>query len=217
LSVAKRGPAIVLVEDEPVTRTSLRRLLEGGGFEVKAEAGDAATAIEVTVRERPRLCLMDLYIPGGGISVLREVSHLAPETLVVVLTASEDHNDLIDAIRAGASGYLVKSMDPNRIEYALRGVLAGEAAIPRFLVAQLVRDMQTLGRHRLIADEHGRVDLTSRQWEILELMCDGLSGPSIAERLYLSPVTVRRHRAEVVRKLGVRDREEAIALVQERS
>ena len=83
---------------------------------MKAEAGDAATAIEVTVRERPRLCVMDLYIPGGGISVLREVSHLVPETLVVVLTASEDHNDLIDAIRAGASGYLVKSMDPNRID-----------------------------------------------------------------------------------------------------
>ncbi len=217
LSVAEPGPAIVLVEDEPVTRASLRRLLEAGGFEVKAEAGDAATAIEVTVRERPRLLLLDLYIPGGGIRVMREVTHRVPETLVVVLTASADPNDLIDAIRAGASGYLVKSMNPNRIKYALRGVLAGEAAIPRFLVAHLVRELQTLGRHRLIADGHGRVDLTSRQWEILELMCDGLSGPSIAERLNLSPVTVRRHSAEAVRKLGVRDRAEAIALIQERS
>jgi two-component system nitrate/nitrite response regulator NarL len=215
--VAELGPSIVLIEDEPVTRTALRQLLEGGGFEVRAEAGDAESAIEVSVRERPRLCLVDLYMPGGGIRVVREVSRRIPEVLVVVLTASEDRDDLVDAIRAGASGYLVKSMDPDRIAHALRGVLAGEAAIPRFLVAQLVRDMQTLGRHRLIADEHGRVDLTSRQWEILELMCDGLSGPSIAERLYLSPVTVRRHRAEVVRKLGVRDREEAIALVQERS
>lgn len=211
----ERGPAIVLVEDEPVTRTTLRGLLEGAGFEVTAEAGDAETAIEVSVRERPRLCLVDLNIPGGGIRVVREVSQRVPEALVVVLTASPDHRDLLDAIRAGASGYLLKSMNPNRIGHALRGELAGEAAIPRFLVAELVRDLQTLGRHRVIAGRHGRAELTSREWEILELMCDGLSGPTIAKRLKLSPVTVRRHTAETVRKLGVRDREEAIALMQE--
>ena len=155
-------------------------------------------------------------MPGGGIRVVREVSRRVPEASVVVLTASEDRDHMVDAIRAGASGYLVKSMDPNRIAHALRGELAGEAAIPRFLVAELVRDLQTLGRHRVIAGRHGRAELTSREWEILELMCDGLSGPSIAERLYLSPVTVRRHSAEAVRKLGVRDRAEAIALMQER-
>ncbi len=217
LSVAEPGPAIVLIEDEPVTRTALRRLLEGAGFEVRAEAADADTAIEVSVRERPRLCLVDLYMPGGGVRVVREVCRRAPEALVVVLTASSDRDDLVDAIRAGASGYLVKSMDPDRIAPALRGVLAGEAAIPRFLVAELVRDLQTLGRQRVVAGRHGRADLTSREWEILGLMCDGLSGPRIAERLYISPVTVRRHSAEVVRKLGVRDRGEAIALVQEHS
>jgi DNA-binding NarL/FixJ family response regulator len=215
--VAELGPSIVLIEDEPVTRTALRQLLEGGGFKVTAEAGDAETAIEVSVRERPRLCLVDLYMPGGGIRVVREVSRRLPEALVVVLTASEDRDDLVDAIRAGASGYLVKSMDPDRIAHALRGVLAGEAAIPRFLVAELVRDLQTLGRKRVIAGRNSRADLTCREWEILGLMCDGLNAPSIAERLYISPVTVRRHSAEVVRKLGVRDRGEAIALVQERS
>ncbi len=215
--VAERGPAVVLVEDEPVTRTSLRRLLESAGFEVRAEAADAQTAIELSVRKRPRLCLVDLNIPGGGIRVVREVSQRVPGAVVVVLTASEDRDDLIDAIRAGASGYLVKSMDPDRIAHALRGVLAGEAAIPRFLVAQLVRDLQTVGRHRVLAGRRGRAELTSREWEILELMCDGLSGPTIAERLKLSPVTVRRHSAETVRKLGVRNREEAIALMQERS
>ena len=212
-----RGPAIVLAEDEPVTRTTLRRLLERAGFEVTAEAGDAETAIESSLRERPQLCLVDLFMPGGGIRVVREVSRRVPETSVVVLTASEDRDHMVDAIRAGASGYLVKSMDPNRIAYALRGVLAGEAAIPRFLMAALVRDLQTQGRKRLIAGRNGRADLTTREWEVLGLMCDGLSGPSIAERLYISPVTVRRHSAEVVRKLGVRDRGEAVALVQEHS
>jgi two-component system, NarL family, nitrate/nitrite response regulator NarL len=201
--VSERGPAIVLAED--------------AGFEVTAEAGDADSAIESSLRERPQICLVDLFMPGGGIRVVREVSRRLPEASVVVLTASEDRDHMVDAIRAGASGYLVKSMDPNRIAHALHGVLAGEAAIPRFLMAALVRDLQTQGRKRLIAGRHGRADLTGREWEILGLMCDGLSGPTIAERLYISPVTVRRHSAEVVRKLGVRDRGEAVALVQEHS
>ena len=200
-----------------MTRTAVRRLLERAGFEVRGEAADAATAIEICVRERPRLCLVDLYMPGGGIRIVHEVTRRVPGTLVVVLTGSEDQADLVDAIRAGASGYLVKSMDPGRIAHALRGVLAGEAAIPRLLMAALVRDLQTQGRKRVIAGRNGRADLTSREWEILGLMCDGLSGPNIAERLYLSPVTVRHHSAEVVRKLGVRDRHEAVALVQEHS
>jgi DNA-binding NarL/FixJ family response regulator len=215
--VAERGPAIVLADSEPLTRKALRRLLEGARFNVKAEAGDADTAIEVSVRERPHLCLVDLHMPGGGIRVVREVSRRAPRTLVVVLTASADRDDLVDAIRAGASGYLVKSMDPDRIAYALLGVLSGEAAIPRVLVAELVRDLQAQNRKRAIAGRNGRADLTRREWEILDLMSDGLSGPNIAQRLYISPVTVRRHSAEAVRKLGVRDRQEAIALVREAS
>ena len=214
--VLEPGPTIVLVDDEPLTRTSLRQLLDDAGFDVRAEAGDAETAIDACVRERPRLCLVDLNISGGGIRVVREVSQRVPETLMVVLAASPSRADLMDAIRAGASGYLVKSMDPTRIAHALRGELAGEAAIPRFLVTELVRDLQTLGRHRVVAGEHGRVELTTREWEILELMCSGLSGPTIAKRLMLSPVTVRRHTCEAVRKLGVQDREEAIALLQER-
>ncbi len=217
LSVAEPGPSIVLIDDEPVTRTAIRRLLEGAGFEVRAEAADADAAIEVSIRERPQICLVDLFMPGGGIRVVREISRRLPQALVVVLTASTDRDDLVDAIRAGAAGFLVKSMNPDRIAPALRGVLAGEAAIPRFLVAELVRELQTLGRKRVIAGRNGRADLTSREWEILGLMCDGLNGPSIADRLYISPVTVRRHSAEAVRKLGVRNRQEAVALIQEPS
>ncbi len=213
--MADRGPAIVLVDDEPVTRTEVRRLLERDGFDVTAEAADAESAIEIIARERPRLCLVDLRVPGGGIRVVREASRRAPETLIVVLTDSANRADLLDVIHAGASGYLVKNMDPDRLVHALRGVLSGEAAIPRLLMAELVRDLQTAGRQRVITGRNGRADLTSREWEILGLFCDGLSGPSIAKRLFLSPVTVRRHSSEVVRKLGVRDRKEAIALIQE--
>jgi DNA-binding NarL/FixJ family response regulator len=212
--VAEPGPAIVLVDDEPLTRSSLRQLLEDAGFDVRAEADDCETAVEACVRERPQLCLVDLHLSGGGIRLVREISQRVPETLLVVLATSPNPSDLMDAIRAGASGYLAKNMDPNRIAPALRGELAGEAAIPRFLVTELVRDLQTLGRHRVFVGDQGRVELTSREWEILELMSAGHSGPRIAERLELSPVTVRRHSAEAVRKLGVRNREEAIALLQ---
>ncbi|HEY6639047.1 MAG TPA: response regulator transcription factor [Solirubrobacterales bacterium] len=215
--MTERGPAIVLADGEPVTRIALRQLLESAGFEVTAEAGDVATAIEITALKRPQLCLVDLRMPGGGLRVVREVSRRVPKTLVVVLTASADREDMVDAIWAGAAGYLVKSMDPDRIAHALHGVLAGEAAIPRFLMAELVRDLQTVGRQRVIAGKDGRAELTSRESEILGLMCDGLSAPSIAKRLFLSPVTVRRHRAEVVRKLGVRNRQEAVTLIQEQS
>lgn len=208
------APRIVLVEGEPLTRSSLRRLLEDAGFDVRAETGDAESAIELCLRERPELCLVALGVPRGRMRVVREVSQRVPEARVVVLSSTEDRNDMIDAIRAGASGYLLKSMDPDRIPHALSGVLAGEAAIPRLLVTELVSDLQTLGRHRSIAGRNGGTKLTSREWEILELLCAGISGPGIAERLMLSPVTVRRHCAEAVRKLGVRDRNEAIALLQ---
>jgi DNA-binding NarL/FixJ family response regulator len=214
--VTEPRPSVVLADDEPLTRTELRRLLEGAGFEVKGEAGDAEAAIEICERERPQLCLLEPKMPGGGIRVIRGILRGAPGTLTVVLTALEDRDEMVDAIRAGAAGYLVKSMDPDRIAHALRGALAGEAAIPRFLMADLVRDLQTVSRQRVIAGRHGRAELTTRESEILGLMCDGLSGPSIAKRLFLSPVTVRRHRAEVVRKLGVRNRQEAVTLIQER-
>jgi DNA-binding NarL/FixJ family response regulator len=108
-------------------------------------------------------------------------------------------------------------MHPERIVHALHGVLAGEAAIPRPLMAHLIKDLQTQGRHRTIVGRRGRVDLTSREWEVLELLCDDLSTSAIAERLSLSPVTVRRHSSEIVQKLGVRDRTEVVALVRESS
>ena len=212
--MAEPRPRVVLIEREPLTRSCLRRLLDGAGFDVIAEEGDAETAIELCRRERPALCLVDPSIPGGGIRIVREISQRVREARVVVFSAVADPHEVIDAIRAGASGYLVRSMDPNRIPHALHGVLAGEAAIPRALMADLLNDLQTLGHHRSITGRNGGTRLTSREWEVLELMCEGVSGPAIAERLQLSPVTVRRHSAEVVRKLGVRDRDEAVSLLQ---
>jgi two-component system NarL family response regulator len=206
---------VVLVEDQQLVRTAVRRLLEADGFQILAEAADAAAGTEAVLRESPDLCLMDVGIPGGGIAATREIGRRAPKTTVVMLTASAEHEDVIDSIRAGAAGYLLKGMNPARLARALRGVLGGEAAIPRPLMAQLITELQTQGRRRTLVGKDGRAKLTGRESEVLELMCDGLSNPAIAKRLSISPVTVRRHSSEVVRKLGVRDRAEAIALVKD--
>lgn len=208
---------IVLVEDEELVRASVREILTEHGFTVLGEAASAGGGIEATLRERPRICLVDLRLDGGdGIEVARQVSREAPETAVVIFSASSRHEDLVEAIRAGAVGYLLKGMDPDRLAHALRGVVAGEAAIPRPLMAALVRELQTQGRRRVVIGLGSRVELTRREWEVLELLCDRLGTREIAEHLSIAPVTVRRHVSEIVRKLGVGDRAEAVALVEGR-
>lgn len=209
--------SVVLVEDEALVRASVRKLLERSGFSVRAEAVTAQEGVEATLRERPDICLVDIALAeGNGFQVARELTRSAPATAVVVLSASDGHDHLIDAIRAGAVGYLLKGMDPERLAHALRGVVEGEAAIPRPLMAHLVKALQTQGRRRTVVGRRGRVDLTIREWEVLDVLSEGLSTAEIAERLSLSPVTVRRHLSETMRKLGARDRAEAVALVEGR-
>jgi len=206
---------VVLVEDERLVRASLRGILEGSDFSIQAEATTAREGIEATVREKPDICLVDIGLAdGNGIEVAREVSKRVPGTAVVVLSASDGHDDLIDAIRAGAVGYLLKGMDPDRLAHALRGVVEGEAAIPRPLMAHLIKALQTQGRRRTVIGKRGRVDLTSREWEVLALLCQGEETAEIAKRLSLSPITVRRHLSAITTKLGVSDRAEAVALVE---
>jgi DNA-binding NarL/FixJ family response regulator len=132
-----------------------------------------------------------------------------------MLATSESDADLFDGLRAGASGFLLMDTDPRRLPYALRGVLAGEAAIPRRLVARLVEEFRSQGRRRLVAHGAGRAELTSREWQVLELMRDGLTTREAAARMFVSPVTVRRHLSAITSKLGVADRHAAVRLLDE--
>jgi two-component system nitrate/nitrite response regulator NarL len=206
---------VVLAEDQPPVRSAVRRLLEADGFAMVAEADDADGAIEAVLAQAPDVCVVEVLLPGGGIRATREITRRAPQTTVVMLAASADREHLIDSIRAGASGYLLKDMDPERLTSALRRVLAGEPTIPRALMGHLIDDLRTHGRRRTVVGKRGRAELTSREFEVLELLCDGLETARIAERLSISGVTVRRHISEVVRKLGVRNRDEAVALVSD--
>ena len=195
----------------------MKAALERAGFMIVAETADAPGAVAAAEREAPDVALLDIHMPGNGISAAAEITHANPDVAVVMLTVSRDDSDLFDALRAGALGYLLKDTDPDRLPLALRGVLAGEAALPRALVARVVDEFRERGRRRRLplAKQKG-VELTSREWEVLELMREDLSTAEIAERLFISQVTVRSHIAAVLRKLRVPDRKAALKLLDER-
>lgn len=205
---------VLVADDHPPTRAGVRAALERDGFVVCAEAGDARSAIETARRERPDVCLLDIHMPGDGIHAAETISRELPDAAVVMLTVSRTDADLFNALRAGASGYLLKDIDPIRLPLALRGVLEGEAALPRRLVALLIEEFRERKRRRRIPLVGRRgVELTDREWEVLDLMKQGLSTEDIATRLFISPVTVRTHVSSVLRKLHVSTREAAVALL----
>lgn len=208
---------MILADDHAPTRTGVKAALERAGFEVVAEASTADGAVEAVESTKPDVALLDIHMPGNGISAAAQIAHDVPETAVVMLTVSRDDSDLFDALRAGALGYLLKDTDPERLPHALHGVLAGEAALPRALVARVIDEFRERGRRRRLplAKQRG-VELTSREWEVLELMREDLTTAEIAERLFITQVTVRSHIAAVLKKLRVPDRKAALKLLEER-
>ena len=209
---------VLLADDHAAVRAGIRLALSGEGFDVVAEAADGPSAVEAAEREQPDICLLDVNMPGSGIKAAEAIAAKLPDCVVVMLTVSRDDDDLFAALRAGAAGYLLKDTDPNRLPYALKGVLEGEAALPRGLTARLIEEFRTRGKRRRLPLMRQRgVELTEREWEVLDSLHEGLATADIADRLSISPVTVRRHVSEILRKLRVTSREEAIRLLDERS
>ena len=197
---------VLVADDHPPTRHGIRMALEEGGFAVVAEAATAATAVELAKETTPAICLLDVHMPGNGITAARTIARDVPGTTIVMLTVSRDDGDLFDAIRAGASGYLLKDIDPDRLPLALRGVLDGEAALPRGLVMKLMGEFRDRDERRV----GGGARLTDREWQILDLLSRGASTADIAEQLFVSAVTVRTHVSAILRKLHVPDRAAAV-------
>jgi DNA-binding NarL/FixJ family response regulator len=209
---------VVIADDHGPTREDVRLALQDDpSFELVGEAADAFGAIDAVVRERPDLCLLDVHMPGGGVRAAWEISARLPQTRIVMLTVSRDDRDLFAALQAGASGYLLKDMDPDRLPHALKDVLAGRAALPRALVARLIDQFRDRGaRRRAIVADEGEGRLTSREWQVLDLMRQELPTSEIARRLVLSPVTVRTHVNSILRKLRAPDRETLLRRLDER-
>jgi DNA-binding NarL/FixJ family response regulator len=212
-----REPRVLIADDHPPIRTAVRSVLEEYDFAVCAEAGDAESAVDAALRERPDACVMDIYLPGGGIRAAAEISAKLPETAILILTFSRSEEDFLAALRAGVSGYLLKDVEPERLPKALRSVLRGEAAIHESLVGRLIEEVRAPRRGRVRVVDRVGADLTPRESEVLELLREEKATGEIAHSLSISEVTVRRHISEIVKKLRVRNRQEALRVVGARS
>jgi two-component system NarL family response regulator len=215
---ASSRPRVLIADDQATTRVGVRLALEKEGFVVSAEEDTGPGAVEAALRDPPDVCLVEVHVPGGGIEAAAAIREQLAETEVVMLSASSHDEDVFASLQAGASGYLLKEMDPARIGPTLAGVLRGEAALPRELTARLIREFRArarTGRARLVRREEN--DLTRREWDVLDCLCEGLSTRRIAGRLFISETTVRRHVSSILRKLEVPSREAAVELATERS
>ena len=206
---------VVMADDHARMRTRIRKALEAGGCEVVGEGATAEEAVALAAEHAPDVALLDIHMPGNGIAAAREIARTLPATAVVMLTASAEDDDLFDSLRAGASGYLLKDTDPDVLVEALRGVVEGEAAMSRRLVGRIMEEFRSPATPRFVRRSKASARLSAREWEVMELLGEGLTTDEVAQRLYLSPTTVRVHVSGVLRKLRVKDRESAFRLLRE--
>ncbi|HET9897510.1 MAG TPA: response regulator transcription factor [Streptosporangiaceae bacterium] len=206
---------VLVADDHAPTRDEVRQVLDSDGrFAVCATAADAAQAVWAAMRQRPDVSLLDIRMPGSGLAAAWEIAARLPLAKIVMLTVSDEDKDLFAALRAGADGYLLKTMDLRRLPDELQGVWMGEAAMPGTLVARVLREFH--GREPRwrspVQHEPAEGRLTSREWEVLELLAQGRSTAKIADILVLSSSAVRAHITSIVRKLKVANRDAAAEL-----
>lgn len=206
---------IIIADDDPLARRVVRDALQEAGVVVIAEASSGREAIELARHYRPDVVLMDVVMPGiDGLEATRTITRDVPETAVLVLTASGDEETGMLALRCGAAGFLAKDVDIAALPRALRGIKAGEAAISRQLTMRLVQRFR-----RTRTDGAGmrpvQSVLSGREWEVLDHLCSGASTDDIADMLVLSTETIRSHIKNILRKLRVSSRADAIAVARE--
>jgi len=212
-----RHPAtmrVAIVDDHPMFRMGLSvAIAEMAGIEVVGEAERADGVAGMVSSADPDVVLLDVRLgDGSGLEVNRWLSAHHPAVKVIMLTMSEDHDTALTALRDGASGYLVKGTDPERLEHALRAAAAGDVVLDHDM-AQAVTEMAMTRRR---ASSRPFAELTEREFDILDLVAQGLDNQAIARRLVLSPKTVRNHVSNVLTKLHVADRSQAIVLSRQR-
>jgi DNA-binding NarL/FixJ family response regulator len=205
---------VLIADDDPLARRALRDALQEAGCAVAADATDGQEAVELALHYRPDVVLMDVGLPRiDGIAAMRQILVQAPEVRVVMLSRTNDEDAGLLALGAGASGYLSKDIDLTSLPRAMRGVIEGEAAVSRALTMRLIERLRTLPRETR-GMRPVKSPLTPREWEVLDLMTAGCSTHEIADELVLSPETVYSHIKNLLRKLGVHSRAEAIELAQ---
>lgn len=206
---------VIIADDDPLARRVVRDVLQDAGVVVIAEAATGRETIELARHYRPDVVLMDVIMPDiDGLEATRHISEHVPQTSVLILTASGDEETGLLALRSGAAGFLAKDVDIAALPRALRAVKNGEAAISRQLTMRLIERFR-----RTRTDGAGlrpvRSILSGREWEVLDRLCAGASTDDIANALVLSTETVRSHIKNVLRKLQVSSRADAIAVARE--
>jgi DNA-binding NarL/FixJ family response regulator len=204
---------VLIAADHDATRNGIRLALAGAAD--VSEADDADVAVDMAVRDRPDVCVVDFSPAGRGIQAAAEITNRMPGATVVIMTDRIDEDEFLDAIQAGATGYVSQQIDPTRLPHLIRDVMRGEAAVPRALVTRLLDEFRGRERRRLALRERRGVDLTEREWQVVEALRQGMSTRQIADRLGIREVTVRRHISGVHHKVGVRTRAELLALIDD--
>lgn len=206
---------VVVADDEPLVRQGLRLVLEhDGAATVVAEAGDGVQALALTREHRPEVVLLDIRMPVlDGVEAARRIAGdpALAAVRVVMLTTFADDDLVVGAIRAGAQGYLLKSMPPEQIRTAVRTAAEGQTTLAPTLVERLVQEYA----HRRVAPAPSLGSLTERETDVLREIATGRSNQEIAARLFVSEGTVKTHVAAVLRKLGLRDRTQAAVAAYE--
>jgi len=201
---------VLIVDDHPLTQEALASLLTQHGFEIVAQASSGDEAIKQAAKQQPDLVLLDLSMPGmSGLEALPEIRRVAPGSEVVVLTASGTEENLMRAIKGGASGYLLKTEPPPRIVEFLRGVVNGEAALSGSIARRLLEQVRDGRGDHAVPDEISSL-LSARELEVLLLLDEHLGTEEIAHRLFISEHTVRSHVKSLLHKLGVSSRRQAL-------
>lgn len=207
---------IALVDDQPLVRNGIASLLEAHGHQVVGEASDGQEALELVRRTRPDLVLMDLRMPVlDGLSATRLLKTELPQVKVVVLTVSDDEQDLIEAVRSGAHGYLLKDLEADEFFEAIDAIEHGESVIPPRLARHLWDEFSRLSTGEPV-EPAGNEALTEREHEVLRLVTAGHTNREIADRLSISENTVKFHMRGILDKLHLRNRTEVAAWAAER-
>jgi len=206
---------VVIVDDQHLVRTGFRMILDAeDGIEVVGEAADGLAGIEVVLRERPDVALMDVRMPHlDGVEATRRITAAGVATRVLVLTTFDLDEHVAGAVRAGASGFLLKDTPPDELVRAVRVVAAGDALLSPSVTRQLLDQVAAGGAP--VATDPAVDALTEREREVLDLLARGLSNAEIAERLVLGETTVKTHVGRVLSKLGLRDRVQAVVWAYE--
>jgi len=212
--VSAPDTTVVLADDHAPMRETVAEVLKSGGFSIVGQAGDAAGAVALVRQRRPAVCVLDVNMPGGGIEAAAAIAKACPETSVVMLTIHVDDDHLFDALRVGAKGYIVKGTAPDDMVASLRNLLQGEPALSPGLAMRLVDRVRGGAGRRVHVPGRGTVELSAREAEVLDLLRQGLSTSLIAQRLFVSAVTVRSHVAAILRKLDAPDRAAAVRMFE---